>query len=100
MTAELIPSTPGLVAVHENAQGTGETPVVGFLKEFDGTDYSYTAVVLNKAGKTVPVTKIQGYKRVAWSSTLSWAKSADFEDVRRKTPSLFESIFGSTWTDR
>lgn len=85
---ELIPSTPGLVALHE---GLEEIPIAGFFKDYEGTDYHYTAAVANREGKLVPVTAIKGFKKLGWSHRL---KLETKEEVRERIPSLFESIFG------
>ena len=85
---ELIPSTPGLVALHE---GLEEIPIAGFFKDFNGSDHDYTAAVANREGKLVPVTAIKGFKKLGWSQRL---KLETKEEAHTRAPSLFESIFG------
>jgi hypothetical protein len=99
MTDELVPATPGLVAVHETERGLGETPIIGFFKVFNGSDHDYTAAVLNGAGKAVPATKIRGYKRVAWSSTSSPSAGVEveakgFTSVFDRFDRIFDGVFG------
>lgn len=94
MSRELVPATPGLVALHE---GLEEIPIAGFFKDYEGTDFAYVAAVANREGKLVPVTAIKGFKKLGWSQRL---KLETKEEVRERTPSVFESIFGPGLWDR
>jgi hypothetical protein len=104
MTYELVPGTPGLIAIYETKEKKeGQMPVVGFFKEPDGAGgFTYTAAVINRKGKAVKVTDLKNWKRLDWDGSMGTPseKPAVSGRVTVRTAvdnSIFGRIFGPSW---